>query len=251
MIIVHGLILFNLFDLVFFNICIYIIPMKSKIIISGQPGAGSTTISLILSYLLKYKYIYTGMVQRDLAKALGYDSEGEAFVRYTKEKESKYDKDVDRLVREEFLKNEKIILDSKIHGFFDYSNVDVLKVYVICSKQKRNQRIIAQGRKDGLELLDQREKANRDNFLNLYGFDVFDEKQIRDKYDLVIDSTNQNIAETLHEIVKKLEVDIPESDLVSISEVYWAKGKSFFRGELAKQNLLLDTKPIVNELLKL
>lgn len=191
------------------------------------------------------------MVQRDLAKALGYDSEGEAFVRYTKEKESKYDKDVDRLVRAEFLKNENIILDSKIHGFFDYSGVDVLKVYVICSKEKRNQRIVAQGRKDGLELLDQREKANRDGWLAIYGFDILDEKQIREKYDLVIDSTRQNISQTLKEIVDKLDANIPETDLVNISEVYWAKGKKFFREELAKQNLLLDTKPIVNELLKL
>jgi len=243
--------IFKIFELVFLKYGVYIINMKSKIIISGQPGAGSTTISLILSFLLKYKYIYTGMVQRDLAKALGYDSEGEAFVRYTKEKESKYDKDVDKLVRAEFLKNENIILDSKIHGFFDYSGVDVLKVYVICSKEKRNQRIVAQGRKDGLELLDQREKANRDGWLAIYGFDILDEKQIREKYDLVIDSTRQNISQTLKEIVDKLDANIPETDLVNISEVYWAKGKTFFREELAKQNLLLDTKPIVNELLKL
>ncbi|MEI6462408.1 MAG: AAA family ATPase [bacterium] len=220
----------------------------TKLIISGEPGAGSTSLSLLLSYYLKMKLIYAGMIQRKLAKASGYEEEGERFVEYTKVLESKYDIEVDKAMRKYILENDNVIADSKINGFFDYPS-DVFKVYLLCSREVRNERILAQGRKDGLKLLEERENANRLSFIKIYGFDMADEATIRKHYDLVIDSSKLNIPETLELILNGFGKKFDKSTLVELDKKYWELKKDYFRAELSKQGLLADVKDIVKDIM--
>ncbi|MEI6886878.1 MAG: cytidylate kinase family protein [bacterium] len=222
----------------------------NKLIISGEPGAGSTSISLLLAYYLKMKLIYAGMIQRKLAKALGYEEEGERFVEYTKVLVSKYDIAVDQSMRKYILENNNVIADSKINGFFDYPT-DVFKVYLLCSREVRNERILSQGRKDGLKLLEERENANRLSFIKIYGFDMADEATIRKHYDLVIDSSKLNIPETLELILKGFGKEFNSEELVDLDKKYWELKKEYFRSELSNQGLLADVKDIVNSILSI
>jgi len=218
-----------------------------KIIVSGWPGAGSSTIAIILAGLLNYKYFYVGMVFRKLAEKLGYDDEGKLFAEFGEEKGKEYDKKIDKLVAKYFEENSNIILDSKIHGFLPYSN-KAYEVFLKSSFEVRSKRISDQGRLDGAGVLKEREKADKKRYIDEYGFDLFDENTISKNYDCVLETSALGIADTLKEIFQNLKNDYNIIQFEKIEKDYFEKGKQFFLDNLKEKDLLVDVGLIVNKL---
>ena len=171
------------------------------ITISGTPGSGKTTVAQLLEKKLGLRYVYSGMIFRDLAKK--YNMTLEEFGSYC-EKHSKVDKELDNK-QIEILKKGNIILEGRLAGWLAYkNNVPALKVLIDAGLETRVRRIV--NREEGSiekrkKEIQKREKSEAKRYKEFYGIDLKD-KSI---YDIVIDSSHKTPEEIVVLVIKKLE----------------------------------------------
>jgi len=171
------------------------------ITISGTPGSGKTTVAQILEKKLGLKYVYSGMIFRELAKK--HNMGLEEFGKYC-EKNSRIDKELDNK-QLEILKKGDVILEGRLAGWLAYkNNIPALKVLIDADLETRARRIV--NREEGeiekrKKEIQKREESEAKRYKKYYKADLKD-KSI---YDLVIDSTNKTPEEIVEFIIQKLE----------------------------------------------
>jgi predicted cytidylate kinase len=171
------------------------------ITISGTPGSGKSTVAKLLEEKLGVKYIYSGMIFRELAEK--YKMSLEEFGKYCEEN-SEIDKELDNR-QIEILKKGNVILEGRLAGWIAHLNsIKALKVAIITDLETRAQRIVKREKgsveKRKKEILG-REKSEAKRYKNYYNIDL-NNKSI---YDLVIDSGNKTPEEIADIIVKELK----------------------------------------------
>ena len=170
------------------------------ITVSGTPGSGKSTVAQLLEKKLGLKYVYSGMIFRELAikHKMGLDE----FGKYC-EDHSEIDKELDSR-QLEILKKGDVILEGRLSGWLAYRNdIPSFKVLIDADLETRAKRVV--NREEGLtekrkKEIKEREKCEAKRYKKFYKIDLKD-KSI---YDLVIDSTNKSPNEIVEVIVKKL-----------------------------------------------
>jgi cytidylate kinase len=170
------------------------------ITISGTPGSGKTTVAKLLEKKLGLKYVYSGMIFRELANK--HKMALDEFGKYCEE-HSEIDKELDSR-QLEILKKGDVILEGRLAGWLAYKN-DLLafKVSIDADLETRAKRIV--NREQGIlekrkKEIQKREKSEVKRYKDYYGIDLKD-KSI---YDVIIDSTNKTSEEIAQLIIKKL-----------------------------------------------
>jgi predicted cytidylate kinase len=170
------------------------------ITISGTPGSGKSTIAELLEKKLDLKYVYSGMIFRDIAKK--YKMTLEAFGKYCEE-HSEVDKELDDR-QLEIIKEGDVIVEGRLAGWLALkNNIPALKVMINADIDTRANRIV--NREKGTvdkrkEEIIKREKSEAARYKNYYNIDLNDTSV----YDLVIDSSNRSPEEIVEIILKKL-----------------------------------------------
>jgi predicted cytidylate kinase len=171
------------------------------ITISGTPGSGKSTVAKILKKKLELKYIYSGMIFRQLAEE--HKMELEKFGKYC-EQNSEIDKKLDAR-QLEILKKGDVILEGRLAGWIAYqNNIPAFKVSIDTDIETRARRIVNR-EKGSVEFrkkeIVERERSEVLRYKNYYGIDLKD-KSI---YDLIIDSKNKSPDEIVEIIINKIE----------------------------------------------
>lgn len=174
-----------------------------KIVISGKPGSGKSTVARLLAKLLGVRHYSTGDFMRELAQQRRISL---AELSSLAEKDISIDKALDE--RQARLGNEEkdFVIDSRIGWRFIS---DSFKVYLDCSLDERAKRIFKDKRKtekaqslgEIKKLMLQREKSERVRFRQYYGIDNSD----LSVFDLVIDTTSkapEDVAKIIAEKIK-------------------------------------------------
>lgn len=170
------------------------------ITISGNPGSGKSTVAKLLEEKLGIKYIYSGMIFRELAEK--YKMSLEAFGKHCEEN-SDIDKELDAR-QLEILQKGDVILEGRLAGWLaHHNNIPAYKVAVVANLETRAQRIVK--REEGnvekrkKEILE-REKSENLRYKNYYNIDLKDTSI----YDLVIDSEDKTPEEIVDIIIEKI-----------------------------------------------
>jgi len=172
------------------------------ITISGTPGSGKTTVAKLLEKKLGLKYVYLGMIFRELADK--HNMTLEEFGKYCEE-HSQIDKELDNR-QLEILKKGDVILEGRLAGWLAYkNNITAFKVLIDADLETRVKRII--NREEGSvekrkKEIQKREKSEAKRYKEYYGVNLKD-KSI---YDVFIDSSNKTPEEIVELIIKKLEI---------------------------------------------
>ena len=171
------------------------------ITISGTPGSGKTTVAKLLEKKLGLKYVYLGMIFRELADK--HNMTLEEFGKYCEE-HSQIDKELDNR-QLEILKKGDVILEGRLAGWLAYkNNITAFKVLIDADLETRVKRIVNR-EKGNLEKrkkeLKEREKCEAKRYKDYYGINVKD-KSI---YDVIIDSAKKTPEEIVEFIIKKLK----------------------------------------------
>ena len=171
------------------------------ITISGTPGSGKSTVAKILKNKLDLKYIYSGMIFRQLAEE--HNMELERFGKYC-EQNSEIDKELDAR-QLEILKKGDVILEGRLAGWIAYqNNIPALKVSIDTDIDIRAKRIVNR-EKGSVEYrkkeIIERERSEALRYKNYYNIDLKD-KSI---YDIIIDSKDKSPDEIVEIIIKKIE----------------------------------------------
>ncbi len=161
-----------------------------KIAISGDLGSGKSVLSNKLKESLGFEVISIGIIQRELAREYGMDAlEFNKFM----ETHPEIDEKCDSMVRDYGLKEEGLILDSRLawhfipHSFKIHLRVDsrVAAERVFNDSVRKNEKY--NSIEDAEKKLNDRRDSEILRYKALYNIDVSD----LSNYDLVVDTTNK------------------------------------------------------------
>jgi len=211
---------------------------RNVIAISGPPGAGSTTIAKELAERLGITYFSPGFIQKGFAKG---KNQSKAAIEVWKTKMGKsreFHKELDDLQIER-AKQGNVVVCGKLSIYFLKDLAD-FKIWVDASLDERAKR---SAKRDKLPvekvkgMMSEREKTEREEWMKIYGFDYFNQKKMAD---LVIDSTNLTVEETVNKILDFIKIrKIGKKNTSELLELYEKK-----REEI--QERLLEFRQMLN-----
>ncbi len=160
--------------------------------IGGPPGSGKTTVAERLAKAHGYVLVSAGMMFRQMAQAHGMDLA--TFGRQA-EKDHRIDRDLDRRVLEEIMRQDAfgsdVIVDGRIQGhLLAQRRIPCLKVWIDAPLEVRAQRIAG---REGTPVetakaeIVAREASERARYEAIYGIDLADTHD----HDLVTDSSDK------------------------------------------------------------
>jgi len=171
------------------------------ITISGTPGSGKSTVAKLLEDELGIRYVYSGMIFRELANK--YKMSLEEFGKYCEEN-SEIDKELDAR-QLEILKEGNVILEGRLAGWLAHlNNIKALKISIITDLDTRAKRIVNREKGDvekRKEEIIKREKSEATRYKNYYNIDLKDNSI----YDLIIDSGDKTPEEIVDIIIAKID----------------------------------------------
>lgn len=186
------------------------------VVIARQHGAGGTTImNLLLQKLPGMRKLEMGKKFRLLAEERGMTiDEFSELLNKTPAEAEKVDRAMDEYQKKEVEKG-NIIVNSNL-GAMAAPNAD-LKVLLVCDLGVRARRVLAGGKRFGdskaetveemKKQLSDRDRNDRERYLRLYGFDMFDKSH----YDLIIDTSEMAKNEVVQKIIKELKRRVPNA----------------------------------------
>jgi len=229
-----------------------------NIIISGWPGAGTTTLSLVLTELIKYRYLYGGGVFKYVAQKLTGQTSGHEFIKFEQNIGPHWDSIWEPYAKWKLEHTDKIIFEGKATGFF-MEGENFFEIMLIAKVNARAGRAATDQRIDPQQTIMARDVVVRQRWIQEYGIDVYNPQQIQDNYDLVLDTSEITIEQEAEFIVSNLEEHhaFPESDLESqrkkIPEVVKKikeLGKDKFRALLVEKGLVVQPHEVLKELVQ-
>ncbi|MBI5065562.1 cytidylate kinase family protein [Candidatus Woesearchaeota archaeon] len=171
-----------------------------KITISGDVGSGKSSVAKLIAEKYKLKHYSAGDFARKLAKK-------KRITILELSKKAEQDKEIDKEIdasSKELANKDNFILDGRM-GFFFIPNST--KIFLKTKPEIAAKRIFKQKRKEEKEdvslketikAVKRRSSSERKRYEKYYNLDYTNKKH----YDLVIDTGNKTIKETLEEIVK-------------------------------------------------
>ncbi len=167
-----------------------------NIIVCGDIGTGTTTLSKGLAEKLDWKHLSAGNFFREYAKKHNIPLWDK----------SRVPDDVDKKVDNEFLdkmKNEKkLVFDSHYGGWFAKDLNDVLRILLVCDKEVAEQRIISResDHKETAADIEKRRQGLRTKFKKLYSDADYEDPKY---FHLIINTTKTDIPSALEISLKK------------------------------------------------
>ncbi len=173
-----------------------------KIIVSGPPGSGKSTVAKKLAAKYNLKYYSIGILQREMAQKKGITL---TELSELEEKDDSIDKEMDER-QKEIGKEEDFVMDSRLGSLF-IPDAE-FRIFVDCKFTQRAQRIYAHNRADEggnydtvEKNLSLREESEEKRFKEYYNFDYKD----MNFYNIWIDNTKLNEDETIKIVLDQIE----------------------------------------------
>jgi len=174
-----------------------------KIIVSGPPGSGKSTVAKKLAKKYDLKYYSIGVLQREYAKENGITLNE---LSKLEEKDDSIDQEMDEKQKKIGVEEDNFVMDSRLGSVF-IPSAD-FKIYVECKIDERVKRIFEHERDDEKgtieelrESITKREASEEKRFMEFYDFNYKDMKH----YNIWIDNTKLSQEETIGLVVKQIE----------------------------------------------
>lgn len=174
------------------------------IVIGGRAGSGKSTVARLLSERLRLKYYSMGDLTRKIAKEKNISL---TEINKLEETDPAIDKQIDNLQKELGEKEDDFVIDSRL-GILFIPNAN-FKVFLDADEDIRAERIFRESRldelsnepKDTIAKIRSREESEIRRYTQYYDFNCYD----KNKYDIVINTTNLKPEEVVKIIVEKVK----------------------------------------------
>lgn len=229
-----------------------------NISVSGWSGSGATSLALILTKLFEYKYLHLGGVFRHLGSKLGHSVEGFNRPKFDAYVEPIIGPTVDKYRDYKILEEDGFIADSDMGTFLIGKHPKVFSIFLKSDFEERVKKVIKDEREDAASVLEERDKVNREFFLELHDVDVFDEELIDRKFNYVLDNTHVSLEAEVRMVIENLQTishfktafnleDIDER-LEEEVENFAVLGKDGYKKELSDKKLIVTPQEIITDI---
>ena len=170
--------------------------------ISGLHGTGKSTIGRKLAETLNLTYFSAGDAFRGLAQIKGMTLE--EFSKYVEENE-KIDKKLDEKIIE-VAKRGNTLAESQLSAYL-LKDIADYKILLTCPLEVRVKRMANRdgtSYEDALKETEFREKSELERFRLLYNIDLSDKKKQQEIYNLIVDTKDLTVEETVEKILKEI-----------------------------------------------
>ncbi|MCS7123032.1 MAG: cytidylate kinase family protein [Candidatus Aenigmarchaeota archaeon] len=176
--------------------------MKSlTIVISGLPGAGSSTISKEIAKELKYEYFSPGEYFKKLSGSLTSKS---ALITWSTDigKSIELHKKIDEM-QIELAKRKGVVICGKLSLYF-LKNLADFKIWLEASLETRAKRTAMRDGisfEEALEIIKERERRESEEFKRIYNIDYYSLKNFAD---YILNNENLTVEEAKQKILEKI-----------------------------------------------
>ena len=165
--------------------------MKPIIIISGGAGTGKSTVAKAVAKALKLRHVSAGDKMRELAREIGFKSEGEEFVKFQDyvKKHKDIDKKLDKMIIDDVSKG-NCVVDSRLAAYL-VKNADYKILLKVPERLAAERIALREGVSidEALKQNNARNKKEWKRYKKLYKIDIND----LSPYDLVLDTSKFSI----------------------------------------------------------
>jgi cytidylate kinase len=226
--------------------------------VSGWPGSGGTTISMVLSYAFDRKYLYIGNVYRYLGTKLGFSDKGINRPQFDEYIEGVVGKTIDEYTDFKLINSDSILLDSDIGVFRIGKHPKVFSIFLAPPFEQRKERLKED--KLQMEFLDTRDSVLRSKYKELWDIDFFYLETINLKHNLVLNNSNMSIASELKIIIDAIKeygsFSICSNDYfkniynkgIQMIDLFNNKGREAVLNKLKKSGLFFTPKDIIRDI---
>lgn len=228
-----------------------------NIIVSGWPGVGQSSLSVILANALNFKLIQGSALFRYVGSEINFENTGLDRVKADEYLEPYLGPLLEKYLQWNLLNKDNIVTESDISGFFTKDNKNIFSIFLKASKEVREDRLKVDGRAKDIGYIDLRDKSLEKSYNNLFGVDFLNEEAIDNAYTLPLDTSELTIAQELKIVYTKLK-DMgflkEESfntliiNLEQEESFFWSNGKDKYKEILKEKGLLLSAKEIIIEI---
>jgi cytidylate kinase len=171
-----------------------------NIVVCGDVGTGTTTLAKGLAKKLGWEYLSAGDIFRKYHKEHGIPLWDKASI------PDELDKKVDTGFFEKMKKESGLVVDGHYAGWFAKDLKSVFRILLTCDKKVADDRIISRQatHQETPEQIEERRKQLRDKFKKLYSSEDYEDPEF---FNLIIDTTNTSIEDTLSIAFQKFSQD--------------------------------------------
>ncbi|MEP7104120.1 MAG: hypothetical protein ABI721_05435 [Candidatus Dojkabacteria bacterium] len=227
-----------------------------KVIVSGWPGCGSTTLSIILAKILKLK-LYRGTDSfRYFIKNLNMQDEGAGVVAIETLVQPYWGPIYDKYITETFesITTDNIIVDSDITGFLTGKKDDILSIFLHSSTEERRKHLATDKRALDSDILDEIDAKLGREYKSLYNLDFLNLNYVGKYYQLVLDNTGTPISEEVMLVLNRMKMvgfinestfDDIKARIIDEEKFYWQTGKKAYIELLQTQGQIVTAEEII------
>ena len=173
------------------------------IAISGLHGTGKSVVGKAVAEYFGLAYHSTGQLFRNIAKERGLSLEE---LSHQAEKDHLIDNTIDFRIKQLALKG-NCILDNQLSPYLLKDIVEYC-ILLTCEKETRIKRMMERDSHDIQKKIAEteiREQSERRRFIEFYGIDIADPELIKQRFNLILDTTNLNTQEVISKIVDAIK----------------------------------------------
>jgi cytidylate kinase len=230
-----------------------------KLTVSGWPGGGSSTLSLILCKMLNIKHVRGGETFRAIYKALDKSDTGHEHLAAHRFVEEYFGPLYDEYVDKKLSGNDtdNYLIETDIGAFRVGKRDDLLSIFLLTDEKIRQERLGGDGRSDDGEIVSEIDRNHAETYYKLHGIEWFNEQQIRSTHALVIDNSQMTIADELvavFDALERMEMITKEraSELRCMAQAeeatFWDSGKKYYSDYLKEEELVMSPVEILVEM---
>ncbi|KXK27468.1 MAG: Cytidylate kinase [candidate division WS6 bacterium OLB20] len=175
-----------------------------NIALTGWPGVGTSTLTLLLALILDMRYVYIGSVFRTINEKLKVEGEHSLSSEFEQMIQPLIGKTIDTYVDHILLNKSGIILESDLSAFRIGKHPKVYSIFIRAGMEARKKREAKDGRVGVDAPLEERDAALREEYIKLWDTDIFDDELIARKYNVIIDNSSLTVEEEITAILDRV-----------------------------------------------